>query len=124
MDCPKCKGVMEAITISGTEVDRCTGCHGLFFDAMEAERLRSKPGSEALDDGDPSVGRQQNSNDRIRCPRDSGPMVRVVDPDQPHIHLETCASCGGTFFDAGEFKDYKDHTLVDMLRDWFAKPRN
>ena len=115
---------MEQITISGTEVDRCTSCRGLFFDLMEAERLRSKPGSDALDIGDAGVGRKQNTNDKIRCPRDSGPMVRIVDPDQPHIHLETCASCGGTFFDAGEFKDWKEQTLSDVLRGWFAKPRN
>ncbi len=123
MKCPKCASPMEQVVFDDIEVDRCTGCRGLFFDRMEAERLRAKPGADALDVGDPAVGRTQNTNDRIRCPRDTSPMVRIVDPSQPHIHLETCSVCNGTFFDAGEFKDWTHETLGDLVRRLFAKPR-
>jgi len=123
MDCPKCKRPMEQVTFEGIEVDRCTGCRGLFFDLMEAERLRGKHGSESIDVGDPRVGSQQNANDHIRCPRDTSPMVRIVDPDQPHLYLETCSVCYGTFFDAGEFTDWKQDSLGDVFRRWFARPR-
>ncbi len=124
MQCPKCKSPMEQVVFGGVEVDRCTGCRGLFFDVMEAERLRAIDGSETIDMGVPAVGRQMNERDRIRCPRDTSPMVRIVDPAQPHIHLETCAVCNGTFFDAGEFKDWKEETFGDLLRRVFAWSRS
>lgn len=123
MKCPKCNAPMETVLFEGIEVDRCAGCKGLFFDLMEAERLRDKPGSEAIDVGDAEVGKAQNENDRIRCPRDTTWMIRVVDPKQPHLWLETCSVCHGTFFDAGEFRDWKHETLLDVVRGWFAKKR-
>lgn len=123
MQCPKCKSPMELVVFGGIEVDRCKGCQGIFFDVMEAERLRAMEGSEALDTGVVSIGREMNERGRILCPRDTSPMVRIVDPSQPHIHLETCAVCNGTFFDAGEFRDWKEETFGDLLRRLFARPR-
>jgi len=114
---------MEAVTFESITIDRCTSCRGLFFDRLEAEKLRALPGSESLDIGPEELGRAQNTNDRIHCPRDTSLMVRIVDPKQPHIWLETCAVCQGTFFDAGEFRDWKNETLVDVLKGFFAKPR-
>lgn len=124
MDCPKCKGSMETVRFESIEVDRCTACKGLFFDAMEAERLRKIRGSESIDVGAASLGKAQNANDRIRCPRDTTPMLRIVDPRQPHLWLETCPVCNATFFDAGEFRDWKHETLVDLVKSFFAKPRH
>lgn len=123
MRCPKCDAAMEIVRFESVEVDRCTGCKGLFFDSMEAEKLRGMRGSERLDVGDAAVGRAQNEKDRIRCPREGTKMLRIVDPQQPHLWLETCAVCHGMFFDAGEFRDWKDETLLDVVRGWFAKPR-
>ncbi len=70
-------------------------------------KLKALRGSEAIDIGTTEEGQKHNGTDRIRCPRDASPMVRIVDPKQSHIHLETCPVCQGTFFDAGEFKDWK-----------------
>lgn len=123
MNCPKCKGAMEIVRFESIEVDRCTQCKGLFFDSMEAERLRKMRGSESIDVGAASVGKAQNTNDRIRCPRDTTPMLRIVDPAQPHLWLETCPVCNGMFFDAGEFRDWKHETLADLVRGFFAKER-
>lgn len=123
MNCPKCNAAMETVRVESIEVDRCTGCKGLFFDAMEAERLRKIRGSESIDIGDASVGQAQNTNDRIRCPRDTTPMLRIVDPKQPHLWLESCPVCNGMFFDAGEFRDWKEETLADLVKSFFAKPR-
>jgi Zn-finger nucleic acid-binding protein len=114
---------MEAVTFDSIEVDRCTSCRGLYFDGLEAEKLRKIPGSEALDVGSVDVGRAQNANDRIRCPRDTTPMIRIVDPKQPHLWLETCSVCQGTFFDAGEFRDWKEETFADLVKSFFAKAR-
>ena len=40
MDCPKCNALMEPVSYGGsnTTIDRCTQCHGLWFDLDEAER--------------------------------------------------------------------------------------
>jgi uncharacterized protein len=124
MQCPKCKEIMEKVVYAEIEVERCTRCRGLFFDAMEAERLKKLRGSEAIDVGDADLGKQYNERDRIRCPRDTTPMVRVVDPKQPHIWTETCPVCFGSFFDAGEFRDFKHETFGDVLKSWFVRERS
>ena len=45
----------------------------------------------------------------------SEPMIRMVDAAHPDLWLESCAVCYGTFFDAGEFREFADHRLRDML---------
>jgi len=123
VNCPKCKAAMEVVAFEDIEVDRCTACKGLWFDSRENERLKSKRGSEIIDSGDPKTGRKNNTIPYVRCPRDGNPMVRMVDPAQPHLWYETCSTCGGAYFDAGEFRDYKNLTVLDFIRDLFAKPR-
>jgi Zn-finger nucleic acid-binding protein len=39
MRCPKCWADMDQIMIDGTEIDRCSACHGLWFDAVELTDL-------------------------------------------------------------------------------------
>ncbi len=123
MECPKCRAAMETVVYAKIEVDRCTACFGLFFDAREAERLKAIRGSESIDTGPDEVGKRYNERDRIRCPRDTTLMVRVVDPKQSHIWTETCPVCFGSFFDAGEFRDFKSETFGDLLKSWFTPER-
>ncbi len=123
MNCPKCNEPMATVTYEDIEVDRCTGCRGIWFDMLEADHLKEMKGSEALDDGDPAVGRKFNEVDRIDCPRCEVEMLRMVDSRQRHIWLEACPVCYGIFFDAGEFRDFKEETVLDFLRDLWAKER-
>ena len=116
MQCPKCGHPMEPVSFSDIEVDRCTLCKGLWFDLLEHQRLKAMPGAEAIDVGDAGVGAVFNRDDRIHCPRCGGGMIRMVDAEQPHIWYESCGSCQGVFFDAGEFTDYKQHTAGDFFR--------
>ena len=44
-------------------------------------------------------------------------------PKQPHIWTETCPVCFGSFFDAGEFRDFKQETLSDLVKSWFSRER-
>ena len=124
MDCPKCKSTMEKVEYQSIEVDRCTGCKGLWFDLMELESLEALAGSEQIDIGNPEVGRKYNDVGKIICPTCHSPMVRMVDLEQPHIWFEKCSGCSGSFFDAGEFKDLKEENLIDFIKDLFAKTRN
>jgi uncharacterized protein len=117
MNCPKCNSDMEKITYETIQVDRCTHCKGLWFDALEADKLRVLKGSESIDTGDPKTGKNFNTIDRINCPVCKAPMIRMVDPRQHHLWFESCKACHGIFFDAGEFRDYKEKTLLDFFRD-------
>ena len=123
MDCPKCRGEMEKVTFADIEVDRCTGCKGLWFDMLEHEHLKAIEESESIDIGDAKVGRKLDKMTRVDCPVCHGPMIAMVDRNQPHIHFESCTTCYGLFFDAGEFSDYKKETVIDFFRDLLAKRR-
>ena len=123
MNCPKCISPMVKVIFADVEVDRCSNCQGLFFDEFKKADLQKMKGADAIDIGDAKVGRQFNKVDRINCPRCSSRMIRMVDLDQPHIWFEHCTVCGGSFFDAGEFKDLKHHTILDFFRDLTVKER-
>ena len=49
----------------------------------------------------------------------------MTDHNQPHIKFESCTVCYGVFFDAGEFRDYKELTLTESVKRLFphAKQR-
>jgi PAT family beta-lactamase induction signal transducer AmpG len=116
MRCPKCRAEMEQIMIDDTEVDRCTDCHGLWFDDGELSKLRSKEAAAALDIGDIKTGKEHNKIENYRCPRCAGPMNRLVDPEQTHIWFEQCESCNGSFFDAGELTDLATISMSDFFK--------
>jgi PAT family beta-lactamase induction signal transducer AmpG len=123
MRCPKCRSDMEQVVIEGTEVDRCSSCHGLWFDAGELGKLRNKQAAAALDIGDIDTGKRQNEIEHYRCPRCAGPMNRLVDPGQTHIWFEQCGSCRGTFFDAGELTDLATVSASDFFKRFVTPER-
>ena len=123
MNCPKCEAEMARISYRTIVVDRCTGCKGIWFDMLEAQHLKEIAGSEAIDTGDRQVGKEYDKIGDINCPKCHVKMLRMVDPQQPHIHFENCATCYGLFFDAGEFADFKEETVMDFFKDLFARER-
>lgn len=123
MNCPKCKAAMETIAYRSIEVDRCTGCAGIWFDMLEEETLKMLSGAEEIDSGDAKAGKVQNETGNIKCPKCAVAMLRMVVHDQPHIWYESCPVCYGTWFDAGEFTDYKQETFLDRIRDILAGER-
>jgi Zn-finger nucleic acid-binding protein len=105
MRCPKCRADMEQVDYEGTEIDHCTICNGIWFDAGEIDLLKDKQAAAAIDTGDANTGKQSNAMDSYQCPRCSGAMARVVVPGQTHFWYETCSSCSGSYLDAGELKN-------------------
>ncbi len=114
---------MNKETYYGIEIDRCSNCRGFWFDEFEKNDLLKKEGIATIDDGDPETGEIYNRVDRINCPRCKNPMIRMVDAKQPHIWHEECTVCGGSFLDAGEFKDLSEETLGDFFKSLFTKER-
>jgi Zn-finger nucleic acid-binding protein len=97
-------------------VDRCVECKGLWFDALEADQLKEIRGSESIDTVPPARLTEGESPDPILCPKCHTRMIRMVVHGQPHIQYESCKVCFGSFFDAGEFADMKEITIVEWLK--------
>ncbi|MBW4493132.1 MAG: zf-TFIIB domain-containing protein [Oscillatoria princeps RMCB-10] len=123
MTCPKCAGNLEAVLHANIEVDRCGNCKGIWFDSLEAQALKKIEGSESLDIGDTQTGSKYNEMGNINCPKCHTKMTKMVDLNQPHIWYEKCPVCYGIWFDAGEFKDYKEEDVTDIFKDIFSKER-
>lgn len=115
MKCPKCESEFESVTYQGIEIERCLGCRGLWFDILEKEDLVQIKGSETIDIGNSQVGAQYSNQQDVHCPHCSVEMIPMVDKDQFHIKYESCPICYGTFFDAGEFRDLKEHTVLERF---------
>lgn len=121
MYCPKCKGYMKAIEYNNVQVDRCTKCYGIWFDRYELHDLKALAGSEVIDMGEPEIGSKQNQTREATCPRCEIAMIHESDKQQPHIHYERCPDCKGIYFDAGEFRDFKELTIGEFFTSLFNK---
>lgn len=114
--CPKCATGMETLMVDGVEVDRCTRCEGLWFDAGELDWLAQDEIAEAIDVGAVDDGRTMNKLTEIDCPRCGKPMKHVADRHKPEIRYEVCIGCEGAFLDAGEFRELSKLSLAEVLR--------
>jgi Zn-finger nucleic acid-binding protein len=124
MNCPKCSGELKSDFFEQIEFERCDNCGGLWFDMLEKDDLIKIEGSEAIDIGNEQVGLQYRDIQNIDCPVCNQPMLAMVDKDQFHIKYESCMNCFGTFFDAGEFKDLKENTVLDRFSKMLAALRS
>ena len=123
MQCPKCTAPMEHINTPYADLERCSSCKGLWLDMLEHEDL--KPIAEAVDIGDPEIGAQFNEKGDINCPVcPNSKMLRMVDAGQRHIWYESCPTCKGRFYDAGELTDLAHYDLGDWLKGLFVKKRD
>lgn len=107
----------------GIEVDRCLLCKGLWFDYLEKDTMRQAEGARVVDTGAASKGKRYNKIRNVQCPRCAVDMHTVKDDKQAHIEYEACPSCGGTFFDAGEYRDLAEFTLLERIIARFKSKR-
>jgi uncharacterized protein len=116
MYCPKCKSDMEFGTFHEIRVERCLQCLGIWFRETEHRLMKKVKGSETIDIGPVELGREFNTAVNVPCPVCGKAMDRVTDAGQRHIQYEQCPEGHGVFFDAGEYKDYKEKTLGDFFK--------
>ena len=70
--------------------------------------------SEFLDSGNVEIGKANDEITDINCPICGKQMEHVKDAYRPHIGYEVCRE-HGMYFDAGEFTDFKNHTLWEKM---------
>lgn len=89
--CPGCTGVMKPLQAGAVELDRCTFCKGLWFDAGELEKVLGKKLSGAL-----------GGEIRARmCPHCKVNLHAVT---LGEVQVDVCTTCRGVFLDSGELK--------------------
>ncbi|MEX1032275.1 MAG: zf-TFIIB domain-containing protein [Cellvibrionaceae bacterium] len=122
MKCPKCNSDFKQLNTPFGDVERCLQCKGLWLDMLEHEDLMDI--ADGVDVGDPEIGKKYNEIGHISCPVcPNSKMLRMVDAKQTHIWFESCPTCYGRFYDAGEFKDLSEYTISDFIKKFTAKER-
>lgn len=114
LTCPRCQSFMETVEVHTYRVERCTKCGGMFFDNSEEEILLQTGPASAIDTHPAhEVG---ESDVPLVCPKDGARMMTVHDVEQPHVSIERCTLCYGSFYDAGELRDIETFDFVDIFR--------
>ncbi|MDX2132243.1 MAG: zf-TFIIB domain-containing protein [Planctomycetota bacterium] len=118
--CPLDGYIMQRVTVDGVGVDKCGGCHALWFDALELEKVLAAPGAVAALEPDPSPRAPNGAPASPKCPRCAALLIRTRDLRQRHVHLLSCTVCGGVLLDAGEFTDLSHFSLLERVRAYFS----
>ena len=124
MKCPKCYAPMDKASMGSVEIDRCSGCKGLWFDANELDELLRYDNSEMLDLGLASLGHAWDTSNTVLCPRCKViPMKTENMLGHESVQRELCPQCLGSFLDAGEFTEIKSRSPLIYMRNTVARLR-
>jgi Zn-finger nucleic acid-binding protein len=105
MICPACKSDMIVVEHRKIELDYCTSCRGVWFDAGELELLLESAGLEGVE---PLLAGLAGSNEadskekKRKCPICIRKMKKVLVGQKPEILLDICQRGDGIWFDGGE----------------------
>ena len=105
MNCPACKGIVAVVEYERIELDYCTNCSGVWFDAGELELLaeRLSLDGEAFSLHDiMALPEAKVSEKARRCPICAKKMRKVHVGDEPKVLLDVCPRQDGIWFDSGE----------------------
>ena len=115
---------MEQVQICGIEIDRCTRCRGIWFDKQEQNQIQCARGTHKADVGHQAIGEHYNTIRNIDCPRcDVAMQEEELKRGRIPIQIETCPKCHGSYFDAGEFREFAEPTIMEFARDLIARLR-
>lgn len=105
MQCPACKGIVAVVEYERIELDYCTNCSGVWFDAGELELLaeRLSLDGEAVSLGDIMGLPEAKVREKARrCPVCSRKMRKIRAGGDPAVLLDVCPGQDGIWFDRGE----------------------
>jgi len=107
MRCPVCKVSMIIVEHERIELDYCTKCLGVWFDAGELELLseRLSLDEEALSLHEIWALPDASVSEKARrCPICQKKMRKVYVGEEPKVLLDICPSQHGIWFDSGEVR--------------------
>jgi Zn-finger nucleic acid-binding protein len=105
MICPTCREVMIVVEQDKIELDHCTNCLGVWFDAGELELMLERMG---LDSGDLALAQiidlpeAETAEKKRRCPICGRKMKKVHIGKEPKVLIDVCSRGDGLWFDGGE----------------------
>jgi len=105
MLCPACREVMIVVEQDKIELDHCTKCAGVWFDAGELELMLEKMG---LDRGALSLAKIADLPDvktvekKRRCPVCGRKMKKRKIGGEAEVLIDVCQRGDGLWFDGGE----------------------
>lgn len=121
LSCPRDGKVMDRVSVKGSpdeaiEIDRCSVCGSMWFDALELDRvLATKSGSKSIDLGHGGGRAMPFHEGRPQCPVDHSTLIEMSDLKQGHVRMDACTVCGGILLDPGELADLASFTLKERL---------
>jgi Zn-finger nucleic acid-binding protein len=99
MQCPKCSRELFEVEQDLVTIDCCPGCHGLWFDRGELEKITGVDDALAkLSAGVPT---------ELTCPRCAKPLHEYATDEAIGVNAERCRDCGGIWLDRGELHAFK-----------------
>ena len=105
MICPTCNEDMIVLEYSDIELDYCTSCRGVWFDAGELDLLLESAGFDSpqpfLDDVFKSP-EASSSEKKRRCPIHGRKMKKVAIGKADELIVDICQEEDGLWFDGGE----------------------
>lgn len=105
MICPVCKNDMIDVEYERIELDYCTKCRGVWFDADELELLFEKMGIEKHGlplDGILKMPEAATTEKGRKCPICDRRMKKTTIGDKDGVLIDTCINGDGLWFDGGE----------------------
>jgi len=105
MLCPACREVMIVVEQDKIELDHCTSCAGVWFDAGELELMLERKG---LDRGALSLAKiadlpdAETAEKKRRCPVCGRKMKKTHIGQEPEVLIDVCLRGDGLWFDGGE----------------------
>jgi len=105
MICPVCKYDMIVVEYRNIELDYCSNCKGVWFDAGELELLLESHGLEETKvflDGILNSQEAPSSEKKRNCPICGRKLKKTAIGTQPEILIDTCPDEHGLWFDGGE----------------------
>lgn len=105
MDCPACKGVVVVVEYQRIELDYCTNCYGVWFDAGELALLTERldlEGQGLSVNEIVALPEKRVAEKARRCPICRRKMKKVTLGGAPQVLVDVCPRGDGVWFDGGE----------------------
>lgn len=116
MNCPKCKTIdLRKNVFDGPW--NCQSCGGMWLEKAKIPLFAETTGD--FDNGDSKEGLHDEKTGL--CPEGHGIMIRAkIDLEKPFF-LEKCSTCGGIWFDNGEWQKIINNNLKEGLEEFWCK---